>query len=53
MPELEIDELYERCLNLELERYSLEDKIDAIIETLLHSSISIEEMYKIGEIVNE
>ena len=47
------DELYERCIYLERLRYSLEDKIDAIIETLLHSSISIEEMEKIGEIINE
>ena len=53
MPEVEIDELYERCLDLEHIRYGLEDKIQAIIDFLVHSNITLEEMKKVEEIVNE
>lgn len=50
---IETDELYDRCIELEHIRWNLEDKIQAIIEFLVHSSISIEEMEKIEGITNE
>ena len=52
-PEYQIEELFERCTYLERVRYGLEDKIQAILDFLVHSNITIEEMKKVEEIVNE
>ena len=43
-------ELFERCLTLEGIRYELEDKIEDILDFLMKSNITLEEMYKIEEI---
>lgn len=50
-PEQQIDELYERCIYLERLRYGLEDKIEAILDFLCHSNITLEEMDKLQELV--
>ena len=47
------DELYDRIFQLRDKGYSLEDKLDKIKEELLHSNIKLEEMEKIGEIIDE
>jgi hypothetical protein len=52
-PEYQVEELYERCIDLEHIRYGLEDKIQAILDFLVHSNITLEEMKKVEEIVNE
>jgi hypothetical protein len=49
--EQKIEELYERCINLEYIRYELEDKIGAILNCLLHSNITLEQMDKIHKII--
>lgn len=46
-----IDELYDRCIELEHIRYKSQDKLEEIIECLLHSNITIEEMDKISKII--
>lgn len=46
-------ELYDRCIELELKRYALEDKIQAILDYLVHTHITLEEMLKVEEIANE
>lgn len=38
------DELFERCIELERIRYSLEDKIEDILDFLVKSHITVEEM---------
>ena len=53
IPEYQVNELYERCIELEHIRYGLEDKIEAILDFLVHSNITLEEMKKVEEIVNE
>ena len=53
IPEYQINELYDRCIELERIRYGLEDKIDAILAFLVHSNITLEELKKVEEIVNE
>lgn len=53
IPEYQVNELYERCIELERIRYGLEDKIEAILDFLVHSNITLEEMKKVEEIVNE
>lgn len=53
MEEYQIDELYERCIELELERYTLIDKIDDILDCLITTHITIEEMEKLEELINE
>lgn len=52
-PEFQVEELFERCIYLERVRYGLEDKIQAILDFLVHSNITLEEMKKVEEIVNE
>lgn len=47
------EELYERCINLEHEKYDLMTKIEIIEDLLLHSHLTIEEMERIGGIINE
>lgn len=51
--EMDENELYERIFQLRDKGYSLEDKLDKIIEELFYSHITLEEMYRIGEIINE
>lgn len=53
IPEYQVNELYERCIELERIRYGLEDKIEAILDFLVHSNITLEEMKKVEEIANE
>jgi len=50
-PEYQVEELYERCLELENIRYDLQDKIEDILDYLVHSHITLEEMNKVQEIV--
>lgn len=49
-PEQQIDELYERCIELGRERYSLQDTIEDILDFLVKSHITIEELEKVQEI---
>ena len=53
IPEYQVNELYERCIELEHIRYGLEDKIEAILDYLIHTHITIEEMEKIKEMVEK
>ena len=53
LSKMDEEELYERIYQLRDKGYSLEDKIDKIKEELLHSNITLEEMEKIGEIIDE
>ena len=46
------DELFMRCVELDLKRYELEDKIQEILDYLLHTHITIEEFKELQEIVN-
>ena len=46
------DELFMRCVELDLKRYELEDKIQDILDYLLHTHITIEEFKELQEIVN-
>lgn len=48
--EQQIEELYERCIDLEHIRYGLQDKIENILDFLLKSHITVEEMEKVQEI---
>ena len=52
-PEYQVEELYQRCIELEGIRYDLQDKIQEILDFLVHSHITIEEMEKVEEIANE
>ena len=53
LSKMDEEELYERIYQLRDKGYSLEDKLDKIREKLLHSNITLEEMDKIGEIIDE
>lgn len=48
---LVIDELYERIYNLKDELYKQEDIKEMIIQSLLHSHITLGEMERIGELI--
>lgn len=50
IPEFQIEELYERCLELEMIRYSLQDKIEEILDYLVKTHITIEEMDQVQKI---
>lgn len=50
IPEYQIEELYERCLELEMIRYSLQDRIEDILDYLVKTHITIEEMEKVQKI---
>ena len=52
-PEYQVEELFDRCIELEHIRYGLQDKMQAILDYIVHSHITIEEMEKVEEIVNE
>ena len=51
--EQELNDLYERCTELGFIKYELEDKIQRILDYLVHTHITIEEMKKVEEIANE
>ena len=53
IPEYQVNELYDRCIELEHIRYGLEDKIEAILDFLVHSNITLEEMQEVQEIVEK
>lgn len=53
IPEYQVNELYERCIELEHIRYGLEDKIEAILDFLVHSNITLEEMEGVQKIAYE
>lgn len=53
IPEYQVNELYDRCIELERIRYGLEDKIEAILDFLVHSNITLEEMQEVQEIVEK
>lgn len=44
------EELFERCIELEHIRYGLEDRIEDILDFLVKSHITFEEMEKVQEI---
>lgn len=46
------DELFMRCVELDIKRYALEDKIQEILDYLLHTHITIEEFEVVQEIAN-
>lgn len=52
-PEYQVQELYDRCIELEHIRYDLQDKIQKMLDFLVHSHITVEEMEKVEEISNE
>ena len=52
-PEYQIEELYQRCIELEGIRYGLQDKIQDILDFLVHSHITVEEMKKVQEILEK
>lgn len=47
------DELYERCIELEHIRYGLQDKIENILDYLVKSHITMEEMEGVQKIAYE
>lgn len=49
----EVDELYERIFELKDKVYKYEDLIEEIVQQLIHTHITLEEMEKIGEIIYE
>lgn len=50
LPEQQIEELFDRCIDLEHIRYGLQDKIENILDFLMKSHITVEEMEKVQEI---
>jgi hypothetical protein len=44
------EELFERCIELERIRYALEDKIEDILDFLVKSHITIEELEKVQRV---
>lgn len=52
-PEYQVQELYDRCIELEGIRYDLQDKIQDILDFLVHSHITLEEMQVVQEIVEK
>lgn len=52
-PEYQVQELYDRCIELERIRYDLQDKIQEILDFLVHSHITLEEMQVVQEIVEK
>lgn len=45
------EELYERCINLDIEKSNLIDKLENIDKFLMYSSLSIEDYEKIKRIM--
>lgn len=52
-PEYQVEELYQRCIELEGIRYDLQDKIQEILDFLVHSHITVEEMQVVQEILEK
>ena len=52
-PEYQVEELYQRCIDLDRKKYELEDKIQAILDYLVKTHITLEEMKKVEEIASE
>ena len=52
IPEYQVEELYERCMELGNIKWALEDKIQDILDYLVHTHITIEEMEKVEEIAS-
>ena len=52
-PEYQVQELYDRCIELERIRYDLQDKIQEILDFLVHSHITLKEMQVVQEIVEK
>ena len=52
-PEYQVEELYDRCIELEHIRYGLQDKIENILDFLLKSHITVEEMEGVQKIAYE
>ena len=46
----QIDELFDRCIELEHVKYGYQDKIEKILDYLVKSHITVEEMEKVQEI---
>lgn len=46
------DELFMRCVELDIKRYELEDKIQEILDYLLKTHITIEEFEEVQKIAN-
>ena len=51
--EVSNDELYEYIWSLKKQKYSIQDQLEMILDYFLHSHITLEEMKKVEEIVNE
>lgn len=49
-PEYQVQELYERCMELGMIKYALEDKIQDILDYLVHTHITLEEMEEVQKI---
>ena len=47
------DELFMRCVELDIKRYELEDKIQEILDYLLGTHITIEEFEEVQRIANK
>ncbi len=45
------DELFMRCVQLDIKRYELEDKIQEILDYLLHTHITLEEFDDVQRII--
>ena len=52
-PEYQVQELYDRCIELERIKYDLQDKIQEILDFLVHSHITVEEMQVVQDIVEK
>lgn len=50
-PEYQVEELYEALINLRREKYNLEDKIQEILDFLVHSHITLEEFDYVQRII--
>lgn len=50
IPEYQVEELYQRCLELEDIRYNLKNKIEDILDFLITTHITVEEMEKVQEV---
>lgn len=49
----QIDELFERCIELEHVKYGYQDKIEKILDYLVKSHITVEEMEGVQKIAYE
>lgn len=47
-----LNDLYERCTELGLKKYELEDRIQDMLDYLVHTHITMEEMEKVEAIAS-